>query len=241
MFELPFLRLVQSVFNGIVIASLLAVGVRYLVAASRGELEFTTPIRVHVGVLAGLLLLSIAFGYQLDKYELAYSTRGIATGVVLHRPERPVLRLRRPHGAVRACRRAARRRGVHPDAVAAGPDDRPVVRRVAAHRPAVSRGDPAADRPAEPVRAGGALHREQHRDDPDGVRAGRVGARGRSRARRGSTPPPSRRRRTRSGTPGCGTTDRWVPRSTSSSASVATTTSSTSTPTATTSRASSAR
>ncbi len=81
MFELPFLRLVQSVFNGIVIASLLAVGVRYLVAASRGELEFTTPIRVHVGVLAGLLLLSIAFGYQLDKYELAYSTRGIATGV----------------------------------------------------------------------------------------------------------------------------------------------------------------
>ena len=81
LFELPFLRLVQSVFNGIVIASLLAVGVRYLVAASRGELEFTTPIRVHLGVLAGLFLLSIAFGYQLDKYELAYSTRGIATGV----------------------------------------------------------------------------------------------------------------------------------------------------------------
>ena len=49
--ELPFLRLIQSLFNGIVIASLLAVGVRYLVAASRGELEFTTPIRVHLGVL----------------------------------------------------------------------------------------------------------------------------------------------------------------------------------------------
>ena len=81
LFELPFLRLIQSLFNGIVIASLLAVGVRYLVAASRGELEFTTPIRVHLGVLAGLFLLSIAFGYQLDKYELAYSARGIATGV----------------------------------------------------------------------------------------------------------------------------------------------------------------
>jgi uncharacterized membrane protein (UPF0182 family) len=81
LFELPFLRLIQSLFNGIVIASLLAVGIRYLVAASRGELEFTTPIRVHLGVLAGLFLLSIAFGYQLDKYELAYSTRGIATGV----------------------------------------------------------------------------------------------------------------------------------------------------------------
>jgi uncharacterized membrane protein (UPF0182 family) len=81
LFELPFLRLVQSLFNAIVIVSLLAAGVRYLVAATRGELEFTTPIRVHLGVLAGLFLLSIAFGYQLDKYELVYSTRGIATGV----------------------------------------------------------------------------------------------------------------------------------------------------------------
>ncbi len=32
-------------------------------------------------MLGGLFLLSVAFGYQLDKYELVYSTRGIATGV----------------------------------------------------------------------------------------------------------------------------------------------------------------
>ncbi len=81
LFELPFLRLIQSLFNAIVIASLLAVGLRYLVAASRGALEFTTPIRVHLGILAGLFLLSVAFGYQLDKFELAYSTRGFTTGV----------------------------------------------------------------------------------------------------------------------------------------------------------------
>jgi uncharacterized protein len=81
LFELPFLRLMQSLFNGILIAALLAVGIRYLMAASRGEFAFTAPIRAHLGVLAGLLLLSIAFGYQLDKYELAYSTRGFATGV----------------------------------------------------------------------------------------------------------------------------------------------------------------
>ena len=30
---------------------------------------------------AALFLLSVAFGYQLDKYELVYSTRGVATGV----------------------------------------------------------------------------------------------------------------------------------------------------------------
>ena len=41
----------------------------------------TTPVRVHLAVLGALFLLSVAFGYQLDKFELAYSTRGVATGV----------------------------------------------------------------------------------------------------------------------------------------------------------------
>jgi len=81
LFELPFLRLVQGLFNGIVIATLLAVGGRYLVAATRGTLSLSTPIRVHLAILAGLFLLSIAFGYQLDKLELAYSERGFVAGV----------------------------------------------------------------------------------------------------------------------------------------------------------------
>ena len=34
-----------------------------------------------LGLLAGLFLLSTAFGYQLDKYELAYAANGVATGV----------------------------------------------------------------------------------------------------------------------------------------------------------------
>ena len=81
LFELPFQRLVQALFNGIVLASLLLVFARYLVGASRGSLVFTTPVRVHLAVLGGLFLLSVAFGYQLDKYELVYSARGVATGV----------------------------------------------------------------------------------------------------------------------------------------------------------------
>lgn len=81
LFELPFLRLGQALFNGLVIAALIVAFSRYLVGATRGSLVFTTPVRVHLAVLAGLFLVSVAFGYQLDKYELAYSTRGIATGV----------------------------------------------------------------------------------------------------------------------------------------------------------------
>ncbi len=81
LFELPFLRLVQGLFNGLVIATLIVVLVRYMVGATRGGLVFGTPIRMHLAVLGGLFLLSVAFGYQLDKFELVYSTRGVATGV----------------------------------------------------------------------------------------------------------------------------------------------------------------
>ena len=81
LFELPFLRLVQGLFNGLVVAALIIALAQYLIAASRGGLVFSTQVRVHLGVLAGLFLLSVAFGYQLDKFDLVYSTRGIATGV----------------------------------------------------------------------------------------------------------------------------------------------------------------
>ena len=51
-----------------------------------------------------------------------------------------------------------------------GADHRRVDPRLADHRSALPRGGPAVDRPTEPVRPGGALHREQHRDDADGLR-----------------------------------------------------------------------
>jgi uncharacterized membrane protein (UPF0182 family) len=81
LFELPFLRLIQGIVNWLLIGSLLVVGARYLLAAGRGADVLATPTRVHLAVLGGLLLLSTAFGYQLDKYELAYSSAGVAAGV----------------------------------------------------------------------------------------------------------------------------------------------------------------
>ena len=81
MFELPFLRLAQSVVNALLFTGLVVALGRYVAAAARGGFAFVTPVRVHLAVLAGLYLLSIAAGYQLDKYELAYSSNGFATGV----------------------------------------------------------------------------------------------------------------------------------------------------------------
>jgi len=81
LFELPFLRTIQALVNGLVLASLVVVVARYLVAALRGGPVFITPVRVHLGILGGLYLASVAAGYQLDKFELAYTTNGAAPGV----------------------------------------------------------------------------------------------------------------------------------------------------------------
>ncbi len=81
LFELPFLRLAQSIANGLVLGSLILAAGRYLLAGVRDGLALSTAVRVHLAVLAGLFLLSVAAGYQLDKYELSYSQHGVAAGV----------------------------------------------------------------------------------------------------------------------------------------------------------------
>ncbi|HEY3165152.1 MAG TPA: UPF0182 family protein, partial [Candidatus Limnocylindrales bacterium] len=81
LFDLPLLRILQTVAVGLLIASLVFAGARYLLAAMAGGSVFDTRVRVHLGVLAGLFLMAIALGYQLDKLELVHSDRGFATGV----------------------------------------------------------------------------------------------------------------------------------------------------------------
>ncbi len=81
LFQLPFLRWIQSTINGLLLAALAVSAGRYLIGGLRGGITFTTPMRVHLAALAGLYLASIAFGYQLDKLDLVYSTNGVAAGV----------------------------------------------------------------------------------------------------------------------------------------------------------------
>ncbi len=81
LFELPFLRWIQSAANGLILAALAVSAGRYMIGGLKGGIEFTTQMRVHLAVLAGLYLASVAVGYQLDKLELVYSTNGIAAGV----------------------------------------------------------------------------------------------------------------------------------------------------------------
>ena len=81
LFDLPFLRTVQTVFNVVVLGAFGVAGARYLAGLTRSGFSLPSAVRVHLAILAALYLLSVAFGYQLDKYELVYSARGVAAGV----------------------------------------------------------------------------------------------------------------------------------------------------------------
>jgi uncharacterized membrane protein (UPF0182 family) len=81
LFDLPFLRFVQSLAVALLTGSLVVTGARYVVAALAGAGAFDTRIRVHLALLAGLVIMAIALGYQLDKLDLVHSNRGVATGV----------------------------------------------------------------------------------------------------------------------------------------------------------------
>ncbi|HET9614449.1 MAG TPA: UPF0182 family protein, partial [Candidatus Limnocylindrales bacterium] len=81
LFDLPFLRFLQTEASVLLVAALVVVAARYLVSALAGAAVFDTRVRVHLGILGGLFLMTIALGYQLDKFDLVHSTRGVATGV----------------------------------------------------------------------------------------------------------------------------------------------------------------
>ena len=128
-------------------AARVAAGGRRPVPASQataGGEVFITRVRVHLAVIAGLYLLSVAFGYQLDKYELVYSTPGVATGVSFTDANARFMAYDVLTFLSGIAGRAAHRRGVHPLALAARPRRDRVVLRVARPRAPVPGGHPAA-------------------------------------------------------------------------------------------------
>ena len=81
LFELPFLRFVQSNLNVVLLATLGVIGARYFLQTNRGGEILVTRVRVHLALIAALFLLTIAWGYQLDKFELVYNSSPVLTGV----------------------------------------------------------------------------------------------------------------------------------------------------------------
>jgi uncharacterized membrane protein (UPF0182 family) len=84
LFQLPVWRFAQGWLLGLLFLTLL--GVTTLYALNRLP-QFQLQIyglprymRIHLAVLAALLVLDVALGYQLDRFDLLYSTRGVVFG-----------------------------------------------------------------------------------------------------------------------------------------------------------------
>jgi hypothetical protein len=234
-FELPFYRLLQSFANTCCCCrsswSAFAIAVAVISGAS-----MPTAARIHVGVLVMLFLMSIAIGFQLDRYSLVYSDQsGIFQGVSYTDANARFL-------AINVMTVLAAFAGtlfllfcftrwwvpltltivLWMGAYVALDFAYPLI----TQRIAV---DPNQQGP------GDAVHPEQHRHDPAGVQPQRLDERRRTSPARRSASRRSRASSPRSRTCGCGTTGRSARRSATCSFSATTTASATWTRTGTSS------
>ena len=82
LFDLPVLRLAQSIGTIVLVAAIVLSALRYLpLIVRRGLGSVGSLPRLHLALLVAGILAITAYGYQLDALELVYSTNGVATGV----------------------------------------------------------------------------------------------------------------------------------------------------------------
>ena len=82
LFNLPALHFLQGWVRALLIVSVIGAGAVYGLSLSlqRFELNITPPMRVHLSVLVGLILIVISFGTWLSIFDLATSAGGIVAG-----------------------------------------------------------------------------------------------------------------------------------------------------------------
>ncbi|OPY01757.1 MAG: hypothetical protein A4E61_01544 [Syntrophorhabdus sp. PtaB.Bin184] len=84
LFRLPLYQSLSSFLGFILFLSLMISIVAYTIKRgfhiNRFQLFIAKEIRIHLGVLASLVLLKTAFGFYLDKFDLLYTSRQIITG-----------------------------------------------------------------------------------------------------------------------------------------------------------------
>jgi uncharacterized membrane protein (UPF0182 family) len=77
-FDIPFWRFVQGWGITALVAIIGLSLATYAAVAMRWQFRLTAPVRAHLSILGAILLVVVAAGYQLDIFELSYSTRGVA-------------------------------------------------------------------------------------------------------------------------------------------------------------------
>ncbi len=77
-FTLPIYRFLVSWIGSAIVLAAFATGATYLMGL--GRIQWTNAVKAHLSFLGFLFLLLNAWSYQLDKYELVFSPRGVVFG-----------------------------------------------------------------------------------------------------------------------------------------------------------------
>lgn len=84
LFKLHFYEVISLYAGFMIFLALVLVvlgyGVKGCLSVSRNGVNMTPEARKHVGILGGLFLFKIAFGFYLDRFDLLYSPHGIIVG-----------------------------------------------------------------------------------------------------------------------------------------------------------------
>jgi len=83
-FRLPFFLFIKEFTGLVIISSLFIVTVNYVlrggIATREKTLYADSKVKKHIGILIGLFVLNIAFGFYLDRYNLLFSTNSVIFG-----------------------------------------------------------------------------------------------------------------------------------------------------------------
>ena len=84
LFKLPFIETVRGFVGFMLFLTLLVTGLIYFVrggiAADQRGFSIGRPVRLHLAILAGLILLNMAVGFYLDTFRLLFSENGVVYG-----------------------------------------------------------------------------------------------------------------------------------------------------------------
>ncbi len=78
-FQLPFIEIVRGWLFGMLVLTIIAVTVLYVIkqgiSFSYGHISMNVTVQRHLAVLFSLVFVLVAYGYYLDRYSVLYSTR----------------------------------------------------------------------------------------------------------------------------------------------------------------------
>ena len=81
LFRLPFIEVIKGFIDFTLILTMILIAVNYFVRGgvliTERSISVDKGVKKHIGILAGLFILNIGFGFYLDTFSLLFSGQGV--------------------------------------------------------------------------------------------------------------------------------------------------------------------